>query len=390
MEEVFKCERCGNEDMKKVGRLPSGKLYCRDCIIFRGESADISIKRPPRSSKIFLDYSLSPDQQILSDLLVKNYISGISSLVHAVCGSGKTEIVLSVISHVLSLGGTVGFAIPRRDVVIEIYDRLKDIFKNNYVIAVYGGHTEELQGDIICLTSHQLFRYENYFDLLILDEIDAFPYQDNDALNAMFFRSIRANFVQMSATPSDKVIEFFKQDGYDILELNTRYHGHPLPVPSTYISRIFFKHIKLIQHLKRFQKDNKPVFVFTPTIEVCEETYMFVKLLIKKVSCVHSKKEDREKIISDFKKGKSKVLITTAVLERGVTVKDLQVIIFHADHPLYTKAALVQISGRAGRKRDAPKGEVIYIASQRTKAMEESINDIKRANQSLQDLSKGI
>ena len=77
------------------------------------------------------------------------------------------------------------------------------------------------------------------------------------------------------------------------------------------------------------------------------------------------------------------MLVTTAVLERGVTVKDLQVIIFGADHPLYTSSALIQISGRVGRKKDAPTGEVVFIARRETNEMVEAVNEIKEANESV-------
>ncbi len=371
----YKCPRCGNDDPAKLG-WNNGKVYCRNCISFRGQTISYT-EQKSRPSTIYLPYSLSEEQQMLSDSLVRNYIGGKSTLVHAVCGSGKTEIVLSSISYVLSQGGTVGFAIPRRDVVIEIYDRLRCIFKDSSVTAVYGGHTSNLYADIICLTTHQLYRYEDYFDLLILDEIDAFPYAGNDVLNAMFFRSIKGHFIQMSATASDKTIEFFSQDGYEILTLNSRYHGYPLPVPKIYAKKLFLKYIFLIQKLREFQKLGKPVFVFTPTIAICEEIYSIIKPFVKKVNYVHSKKPDRAETIQAFKDGKLKILVTTAVLERGVTLKDLQVIIFNSDHKLYDSAALIQISGRVGRKRDAPTGEVIFICEKPNSEMEKCIREIK-------------
>ena len=384
MKDCFKCPLCGNDDPKKIGYL-NGKPYCRACISFRGAKTSPP-ERKNKPSDIFLDYGLSKEQQDISDKLVSNYISGKSSLVHAVTGSGKTEIVLSTISYVLSIGGTVGFAIPRRDVVIEIYDRIKNIFKNNSVIAVYGGHTNKLEGDIICLTTHQLFRYENYFDLLILDEIDAFPYNENDVLNTFFFKSIRGHFIQMSATPSDKVISFFKNDGYEILTLNTRYHRHPLPIPEVFVKKFFFKYLFLIQTLKEFEKAHKPVFVFAPTIVLCEKVYSIIKYFLKKVNYVHSKRDKRSEIIESFKKGNIQILVTTAVLERGVTVKDLQVIIIYADHVLYDDATLIQISGRVGRKKDAPEGRVIFICDKTTEHIKTCIAKIKYANKDLQNL----
>lgn len=385
MGSYYKCERCGNDDPNKIGWL-NNKPYCRKCVCFHGASVSIKKSDSFIPSTIYLDYSLTKEQQIISDALIQNYMMGKSSLVHAVCGSGKTEIVLALISYVLSQGGSVGFAIPRRDVVIEIFDRLKNIFKDNSVIAVYGGHTDQLEGDIICLTTHQLYRYEKYFDLLILDEIDAFPFLKNDVLNAMFFRAIRGYFVQMSATPSDEVINFFKRDGFDILTLDVRHHRYPLPIPEIHIKRLFMKYVFLYKVLQQFEKENRPVFVFCPTIASCESTYNIYRFLFKKVNYVHSKREKREEIIQAFKKGEIKILFTTSVLERGVTIKDLQVIIFHADHALYDKSTLIQISGRVGRKKDAPNGKVIFICDEFNQSMQECIHEIKRSNTNLQNM----
>jgi competence protein ComFA len=96
--------------------------------------------------------------------------------------------------------------------------------------------------------------------------------------------------------------------------------------------------------------------------------------------------KDNSKIIEEFKKGKRKYLVTTSVLERGITIKGLQVLIFHADHKLYTKEALVQIAGRVGRKKEDPTGEVIYYISRINSAISASIEDIKNKNVALQNL----
>ena len=52
---------------------------------------------------------------------------------------------------------------------------------------------------IIC-TTHQLYRYPQYFDLLILDELDAFPYVNNEVLIGLLQNSIKGNYIYMSAT----------------------------------------------------------------------------------------------------------------------------------------------------------------------------------------------
>lgn len=381
MGNLFVCPRCGNSEQKYIGYL-NGKPYCRFCISMNGK--DAKEKKPGHGAVVIkLDYSLSKAQKKLSDQLVKNFSNKIDTLVNAVCGAGKTELIYGVLAHCLSLGKSVAFAVPRRDVVIELSQRIHMVFPNNSIVSVYGGHTEKLVADIVVLTTHQFYRYEKYFDLIILDEIDAFPFKDNKLLHQMFFRAVKGSIIMMSATPSKDVIDYFNHDDRQILELNTRFHKHPLPVPEV-IRRIgYFKIPFLISTLKSFIQEGKKVFVFAPTISKCEFLYKIVKIFIKKGTFVHSKCKDRSKIIATFKKGQLDYLITTAVLERGVTFKDLQVIIYDADNDLYNSQTLIQISGRVGRKIDAPEGKVIFLVNKTTSEINDAIETIKQKNRNL-------
>ena len=380
----FICPRCGNQDPKYVGYL-NGKPYCRFCITMKGKEADKN-HYAHGAVVLKLGYSLSKDQEKLSKQIVANYKNKIDTLVNAVCGAGKTELIYAVMAYCLSLGKSVAFAVPRRDVVIELSQRIHMVFPNNSIVSVYGGHTEKLNADIVVLTTHQLYRYEKYFDLIILDEIDAFPFKDNKLLRSMFFRAIKGNIVMMSATPSKDVIEFFSKKNKAILELNTRFHKHPLPVPKV-VNRIgVFKLPFLIMKMKEYINQNKKVFVFAPTIAKCEFLFRIIKIFVKNGTFVHSKCKDRSKKINSFKKGELDYLVTTAVLERGVTFKDLQVIIYDADNELYNSQTLIQIAGRVGRKIDAPEGEVIFLVNKTTSEINEAISTIKSKNRHLQNM----
>lgn len=138
--------------------------------------------------------------------------------------------------------------------------------------------------------------------------------------------------------------------------------------------------------LKRFFKMKKPVLVFAPTIRLAEVIYQFLKLDFKGGNLVHSKVVDNSKIISDFKKGIYRYLVTTTVLERGVTIKGLQVIIYGADHPVYDAASLIQIAGRVGRKKEESDGEVIFIITKENEAIKKAIDEIKSKNTYLQTM----
>lgn len=380
----YKCPICGNTDIHSIGCL-NGKPYCRKCISFMGEEVE---HKPsyPKKAPIHLSYELSTEQKELSDKLVSNYMKGIDSLVFAVCGSGKTEICLSLIEQCVSKGLKVGFAVPRRSVCYELFCRFRNIFRKNKVISVYGGHHKIIEGDIICLTTHQLFRYPKYFDLLIMDEIDAFPFKGNVVLQNMFDRSIKGHYVLLTATPTNKLLNEFKKPGKDLLKLFARFHRHPLPVPKIELGNGFKIYYILVKELKRFLNSNKQVFIFVPTIDESIKISRFLKLFFLKGTYVNSKRDDNEEIIEDFRSKKYLYLVTTAVLERGITMKDLQVIVFRADNTIYDDHSLVQIAGRVGRKKDAPEGEVIFIGKTKTKYMERAISDIVAANKELQNM----
>ena len=363
----------------------NGKYYCRRCISFKGEEVERKHSYP-KKAPIHLEYELSPEQKELSDKLVENYKKGIDSLVFAVCGSGKTEISLNVIKYAINCGDKVAFAVPRRDVVIELTNRLKEIFIKNTVISIYGGHHDEVEADLVVLTTHQLYRYKKYFALIVLDEIDAFPFKDNEVLKNIFFNSLNGHYILMSATPSEEVINLFKQDGKDILSLNTRFHGHPLPVPIFKIGHLISRYYHLYITLKNILRRNRQAFVFTPTISECESLYKILSMLFKHGNYVHSKRDGRNSVIHEFRRKTWKFLVTTSVLERGVTIKESDVIVFNSDNKIYDKGTLVQIAGRAGRKIDDPHGDVVFIAKKITKEMEDARASIIKSNKALQDM----
>ncbi|MBA5760176.1 DNA/RNA helicase, partial [Escherichia coli] len=71
--------------------------------------------------------------------------------------------------------------------------------------------------------------------------------------------------------------------------------------------------------------------------------------------------ELRKEKVEWLRKGKIKLLLTTTILERGVTFTDVQVAVFGSEARIFTEAALVQISGRAGGKLSHPTEDVCFF-----------------------------
>ena len=123
-----------------------------------------------------------------------------------------------------------------------------------------------------------------------------------------------------------------------------------------------------------------------PTIDESKKIALLLKPFFKHGTYVNSKRDDNNQIIDDMRNGKYQYLVTTAVLERGVTIKNLQVIVFHADSDIYDTASLIQIAGRAGRRKEAPEGEVIFFAKRNNEQIQGAIDDINSNNKILQDM----
>ena len=116
---------------------------------------------------------------------------------------GKTEMMVETISESLRTGRKICFAIARRQVVLELAQRLSEIFPSADIVPVCQGHTDQLTADLIVCTTHQLYRYSGSFDILILDEPDAFPYRGNPVLHGLAESACNGHTIFLTATPDD-------------------------------------------------------------------------------------------------------------------------------------------------------------------------------------------
>lgn len=186
------CPRCLNEDPKYFYKGSKG-VYCRRCIAYGRVLVDDTFGEEKEEvplevdAEYRLDFELTKEQKALShELMLKAQKEDV--LVHAVTGAGKTELVMETIREFLNQGKRVGIAIPRRQVVVEIGERMAKAFTKLHVVYVCGGHSEEKEGDLIVCTTHQLYRYYQYFDLLILDAYGIIGLNSKGSANKGFLK----------------------------------------------------------------------------------------------------------------------------------------------------------------------------------------------------------
>ena len=376
----MKCSRCQNED-NNYFYLGSKGIYCRKCITFKRQllMEDNNEVILDEISENISDYTLSYDLTKLQKDISKKCAETIKNqdvLIHCVCGAGKTEIVLESISNALKSKQKVCFAISRRQVVLEIKARLEKIFKEAKVIAVCQGYTKILDGDLIVCTTHQLYRYPNSFDLLIIDEPDAFPYKGNEVLQGIALNSCKGHIIYSTATIDKDLKKKVNDNTVKHLMLNRRPHGYDLPVPKVVTSFKLYLFYKLIKFIKSHQEK---IIVFLPSKKLCEK-YCHLFNYIFSCCYITSESIDKDLIISEFRKDKYKVLFATSILERGITIEGVLVVVMYCEHLVYDEASIIQMLGRVGRSFKCPYGDTLLLNNKKNLTTINVIKSLKEAN----------
>lgn len=364
-----RCERCLNTDLKYFVKC-QGEMVCRRCIGYQGKEAE------PLFNEDMIDYELPfqlTDAQTEIAGQCKTLARHEDVLIWAVCGAGKTELVMETIKDHLNRSLSVGVAVARKQVALQLEQRFKAAFPSLKVIVVCEGHTQDLTGNLVIATTHQLYRFKKYFDCLILDEPDAFPYHNNPVLQGFMRQSVKGHIVYLTATPDKELLKQVKTGQLHQLSLHQRPHAFPLPVPELIFSPFWVQVTVLFWILKRSKKS---WLIFVPSLKT---GHLLARLL--RLPFAHATSLNLNQLICDFKEKNIKQLICTTVLERGVTFSDIQVAIIQADHPLFASAVLTQIAGRAGRDPQYPQGEVKFLCFRLTSALKNCVRELRKANQ---------
>ncbi|OJF93097.1 DEAD/DEAH box helicase [Alkalibacterium sp. 20] len=397
-----RCARCSTRsELSKPNPCICGNhcLYCRECIALGKvrECAQLySLPEPNQYESYQKPYlkwhgKLSEQQREASKVITESIREHKELVVWAVAGAGKTEMLFKGIQGALESNKRVCIASPRIDVCLELAPRMQRVFPEIPIAVLYGGAEEDYRyTQLVIATTHQLYRFKEAFDVVIIDEVDAFPYHMNAALHfaTKKARKTLSSLIYLTATPDKPMQKRIKNKLIEAVILPARYHGYALPVPEAVYQRsdsINYKkgeHTRLIKHMKRLIAQKKRFLVFIPTIALMEKIQPFFQMNFQRASfeCVHSKDADRKEKVQKMRNGELDFLMTTTILERGVTFENIDVIVWRADHHVYTEAALVQISGRVGRSKNHPTGNVTFYHQDWTRAIKKALKQIRQMN----------
>lgn len=392
------CQRCHSKQLISAPCEMCNQwcYYCLDCLTLGKVSQCLSIVTIPNPTLTnrHVNYTwtgtLSQQQKEGSNCILNSIKNRQPLLISAVTGAGKTEMLFESIVYSLENGLRVGICAPRIDVVLELSLRIHSIFPDEDIMVLHGHQKQPYHfTQLVIATTHQLLKFTHSFDVLIIDEVDSFPFDNNPMLQRRvpIALSEKGVVIYLTATPTPHHEKLIKKGKLNVFELPARYHQKALAIPicefvGDWIDDIKKqrKRAKWFQKLLKIIASKRRFLLFFPNITIMQQFEVWLKdLRINNFETVFAQDTNRVDNVLKMRQESIQFLLTTTILERGVTFRDIDVIVLGADYH-FSKAALVQIAGRVGRHKDFPKGNVYFWHNGQNQAIKQAVTWIKRMN----------
>jgi len=319
-----------------------------------------------------LPFELTADQNSAVEEIYKDMTSSrrMNRMLQGDVGSGKTivSVIAAYINH-LSKHQTALMA-PTEVLATQHYETIKRILEStNMRVALLVGSMKKKEKDEIVdklkmgkidfiIGTHALISENVAFKnlgLVITDEQHRFGVNQRASLKN---KGLLPDTLYMSATPIPRTFALTIYGDMDITNIKTK------PAGRKEIKTIIKndKELMSVYELMKQEIDNHhQVYIVSPLIEESEvidlttvnEIKRNIDLYFKgsaKCGIMHGKlsKQDKEKVMNEYKEGKIDILISTTVIEVGIDVKNATLMVIY-DAERFGLATLHQLRGRVGR-----------------------------------------
>ena len=319
-----------------------------------------------------LPFELTADQDTAIEEIYKDMTSSkrMNRMLQGDVGSGKT--IVSVIAAYINYLGKYQTALmaPTEVLAYQHYESIKNILmgtdiridilsgsmkkkeKDEVVEKLKNGKIDFIIGTHALLSDNVIFKN---LGLVITDEQHRFGVNQRASLKN---KGLLPDVLYMSATPIPRTFALTIYGDMDISNIKTKPKGRKE------IKTIIKSEKELVQVYDMMKSEidkHHQVYIVSPLIEDSEvidlTTVNEIKRNIElyfnntvKSAILHGKlsKQDKDKIMNEFKEGKIDVLISTTVIEVGIDVKNATMMIIY-DAERFGLATLHQLRGRVGR-----------------------------------------
>ena len=326
-------------------------------------------------------------------------MSGTDMVGIAQTGTGKTFAYMLPILQDLKFSKQVHprvmVLVPTRELVIQVVEEIEKFGKYSSVrvVGIYGGTNINNQKeavaqgtDIIVATPGRLY------DLIIsraiqlkaikkvvIDEVDVmldlgFRFQLTNILELL---PAKRQNIMFSATMTDDVNVFIHDFFVAPSTVSVAVSGTPLENISQFAYAVpnFYTKINLLLHILKDEKEFRKTLVFVPNKKNADMVFdLLDEFFGSEVAVIHSNKTQNYRIrsIENFNAEKTRILVTTDVMARGLDLDQISHVI-NFDTPVFPENYMHRI-GRTGRAEQ--EGTAILLYTEKEKDAKEAIETL--------------
>jgi transcription-repair coupling factor (superfamily II helicase) len=278
-----------------------------------------------------------------------------------VCGDvgfGKTEVAMRAAFLIASAGRQIVLLAPTTILVSQHYKNFTKRFESFGIEICQLSRfisKKQLEQNIkeissgkikLIIATHAVLSSKIKFHnlgLIIVDEEQHFGVRQKE-----FLKSLRedVHFMTLSATPIPRTLQLAMSGIKDLSIIASP------PIDRKSIKTIIsdFDEEMIAKAIKSELETGGQVFFVTPRIEYLDEIYKIVAKLFPSISIekAHGKMKNLEEVLREFCDGKTKILISTNIIDSGIDIPNANTILIHRCD-LFGSSQLYQLKGRVGR-----------------------------------------
>lgn len=321
-----------------------------------------------------LPYRLTASQQYAIQDIYSDYTRSYPAdrLLNGDVGSGKTIVAVAAAVQALSSGYNVLFMAPTAILATQHFNTIKELLSHTEfnIELVISKSTQKAvstnragKTPTLFVGTHAILHRREInqnIGLVIVDEQHRFGVAQRDQLIKESAKPVATvpHRLTLTATPIPRTLALVFFGNQEISYLNTVPTGRK-KIKSQHIKENKREH--LYEFIRRKLKiSGSRVFVVCPLIEESEKLqakaveteYTALKKQFPKttIELLHGKlkHEQKDQILSNFKSGKTRILVTTPVIEVGIDIPEADIMVIEGAER-FGLAQLHQLRGRVGR-----------------------------------------
>ncbi len=250
--------------------------------------------------------------------------------------------------------------------IVELLKGLRGFKKYSYARQERSSYEESL---LVVVSIVNLPLIKGDFQLVVYDEMKTFTSYSREVI----VRILNENYFDSAKYISFSIESIFKEFKEIIIPI--RDNNLPICEPRFLTTRIdLSKEMPSLafDYMDWSIREGRNTIIYVPKEENIYQVFNYLNTFnvsLKKLVMYDLRKDKTEKVLKNFLKAKSAILVTDDFTKDYSNSKDSDIMVFFADNKVFTYKNLVHFCGKVGRGDKVSRTEVIFLANTISKDM---------------------